>query len=260
MKTAGRTIVSGLCAVAWLWWAPAAWSVTLPYDDTFSVPPYVNNTTIVGQQGWINNGGQANGAVITNEWTQTNAIHATSNAFGTALFIDNSQTGKVYQAIAAPFCTNGMRVKFNIYGTLASNPYAMLSVYMEDDSGRDAVDLQCFSAFAASPRTSRFVLNNNLGVNIVTNITCSDKRWYAVTIDVSWTGKTYSVQITDGVTTGIYSDVPFWYDALSLPVGKLSRLRFVPPSSGAFPNNSAYIDNLSIMRWPPPKGTVMLLK
>jgi hypothetical protein len=216
--------------------------------DGFDVPPYTLNASVVGQQGWQ---GQAGTAA---------PIQDTGDAgHGTAIFIDNSSVGKVYKTIPGPYNTDTtqiMRVKYDIYGTMASSTFSMPSVEIGDYwvSGYPAVYIEGMGP-AAGVVTNSFRLNGDSS-KLLSGINSQEHVWYSVTVDLSLAHKTYDVSITDGTNTGTATDVPFWYNQ----VPALNDVTFrTADYGGQYPNDSGYIDNFSVQMVPVPEPASLSL-
>jgi hypothetical protein len=235
----GFLMLSGLAKMA------GAAYVVGPVD--FGAPYTVG--AINGQHGWVG----AGGADVTN---------AGGNA-APALFIDNNQVGSSARMnIPAPYntdTTQTMRVKFDIKGTLDSSNFVMPRVQIGDLGASDWAAVMIEGMAASSSAGSNFRLNGD-NTKLVSGITSVPNKWYTVTVDLSFGSKTYDISITDGTSTGTASNVPFWYDSLSLPVPGLNAVLFSKPTSNTYPNDSGYIDNFSVeMIAVPEPGSLALL-
>lgn len=241
----GCLMLSGLAQVA-----GAAYIIG---PDAIDVPPYTLGAAVNGQQGWV---GSAAGSTIENGPAGTGST--------SAIFIDNEKTGSMARhVISAPYSTDTtqtMRVKYDIRGTLDSSNFVMPMVQIGDLGATDWAAVMVEGMAASSSAGSNFRLNGD-NTKLVSGISTAINKWYTVTVDLSFGDKTYDISITDGTSTGTATNVPFWYDSLSLPVPKLGAVQFQKPnSSSTYPNDSGYIDNFSVeMIAVPEPGSLALL-
>lgn len=180
----------------------SAHAVLVPYNDTFSAPPYVNNTTIIGQNGWQKFTGDDSSMIITND--------PTGSGRGTVLYLTNASPSGywAYQTFDQAFATNDLRIRFDIYGT-KPDPDAIV---FPDVIIRDAVGLNSEAAALEARGNGVFRLNGNNSL-VVPGITAQGGKWYTVTFNFSFNPKLYNFEITDGVSTGALYNVPFWSTA-----------------------------------------------
>lgn len=254
MKTVQNCI--GACLVslgAFAFSQGVALGVALPYYDQFDVPPYVLYEPIAGQQGWVSNGtGDSPYAYVAND--------PTGSGRGTLLWLDGNTEGlrtSVGQLIDAPYSQQSMTVQFDIYGYLASTYFVMPWISIGDSATEyQSVFVEPMAAYGGAP--GYFRLNGNSSI-AVPNIEVKEHVWYTVTIDLFWEARTYNISVTDGVTTGQLSDVPFWYDSIGYPVSRNNMIWFrVPDNDGQFLNTGGYVDNLSIASVPEPSQILLL--
>ncbi|MCC6424031.1 MAG: PEP-CTERM sorting domain-containing protein [Phycisphaerales bacterium] len=225
----GVLMLTGLAQVA-----DAAYIVG---PDGFDVPPYTLNAAVGGQQGWVEDA-----LSITSIKDTGNASH------GTAIYIDNDNGGnksRVHSFFPAHDQSQILRVKFDVYGSGGGGYYFNMPVAAIGDYwgyGGIAASLEGMG-YGGGAAANAFRLNGDSSL-LVPGITSSPGVWYTVTVDLSYTDKTYDITITDGTNTGTKTGVPFWSGA-----GAFSGLNDITFRTADTPNNpyeSGYFDNLSV--------------
>jgi hypothetical protein len=221
-------------------------AASTPYFDTFSVPPYANNTTIVGQQGWqVHGAGTASLAVITNDFS--------GSGRGTSLFVGNASGswGDVKQTFTG-ITNDHWKIQFDIYGNLPSSTFAMPGVVFYDDLGggviKEVASVEALRAPGAGTNAFRFNGSNSL---IVPGIATSGSTWYTWTLNFHMAARTFDAMVTDGVSTGTLNNVSFYVAGAN----EIDLMRIFPFIAGAYPNESGLIDNISVI---PESSTVLL--
>ncbi len=248
MNTVIQSIRACACALGVVIF-PALQSVgvTLPYIDSFDSPPYVNNTSVVGQNGWQNYGGGTPAmAVITNDFTTTTSpIHPAANGFGTSLFIGNAAGSYAdVKQVFVGITNDDWKVTFDLYGTLPSSTFATpLVEFLDATSGTEVAAIEALQLAGAGTNAFRLNVNN---ARIVPNVAAQGHTWYAITFDFHLPSRTYDAQVTDGVVTGALYAVPFWTPQAM----HVDFIRILPEDAGSFPNESGLIDNLSVVPEP----------
>lgn len=243
MKKTLRSTLGCMAAAGCLWGSVGLEAAALPYFDAFDVPPYVNNTTIVGQQGWQLLNGTASAAVITNDFT--------GSGRGTSLFIGNGTGGTPsgnYGNVKQTFggITNDhWKVKLDFYGNLPSSTFAAPITEFYDDGGSTVASLAPLTA-----GVNKFRLNNNSSYD-VPGIAVAGSTWYTAEFHFHMATLKYDFTITDGVSTGALNNVPFWLST----AGNIDFVRFIPGIPGSYANESGLIDNISVI---PETSTALL--
>lgn len=221
-------------------------AASTPYFDSFSVPPYVSNTTIAGQNGWLNHGsGTPSLSVITNDFT--------GSGRGTSLFVGNASGswGDVKQTFTG-ITNDHWKIQFDIYGNLPSATFAMPGVVFYDDQGvgglKEVASVESLQLAGAGTNAFRF---NSSGPLIVPGIAASGSTWYTWTLHFHMASRTFDGMVTDGVSTGTLNNVSF-KDAAA---NGIDVMRIYPFYAGSYSNESGLIDNISVI----PESSSMLL-